>query len=197
MGESSVTKYDAFLSYNSRDSQAVKELARRLEDEGLKLYFDEWEMEPGRLVQSDLIRALGSSRCCVVFVGPHGLGPWQDLESQGAVKLLVDERRDRPGGEEWFRVVRVLLPGFQLPPRDELAALGFLSLLPRVQFLKSVDDEGAFRHLVWGITGASHAKPKSSRMTAAAPTRAWSRSVLGKPASSSDARTKPAGWSAN
>jgi len=159
MGWSSVTKHDAFLSYNSKDYWAVEELARRLREEGLELYLDDWEMDPGRLVQPDLIAALTSSRNCVVFPGPHGLGRWQDLELQATIKRLVEYRREP--AEESFRVVRVLLPGFQLPPRDELQSLGFLSLLPRVEFLKSLDDERVFRRLVWAITGR---KPRENEI---------------------------------
>ena len=146
-------KYDAFLSYNSKDHWAVEALANRLKGEPLRVYFDQWGMDPGCLVQPDLIAALTQSRCCVLFLGPHGLGPWQDLELQGAIKRLVEERRDLETGRETFRVVRILLPGFQLPPKDELATLGFLAPFPRVQFFRSIDDEHTFRRLVWGITG--------------------------------------------
>jgi WD40 repeat protein len=144
---SSITpkRYDAFLSYNSQDRPAVHEVAERLNGEGLKLYLEEWELAPGREFQPALAEGLRDSKTCVVFLGPNGLGPWQKQELQ----VAIDERaRDAA-----FHVIPVLLPGTERPRRGDVAHLEFLINASWVEFLTTLDDERAFRSLVWGITG--------------------------------------------
>jgi hypothetical protein len=96
-------RYDAFLSYNSNDRDVVLEIAGRLRDSGLKLYLEVSELLPGREFQPSLAGALIESQTCVTFLGPNGLGPWQDQEIQAAIDRRV---RDKD-----FHVIPVLLPG--------------------------------------------------------------------------------------
>ena len=96
--------YDAFLSHNSPDKPAVEQIARWLEDKaGLKVWLDKWNLIPGDPWQEGIEDALDQSRCCVVFLGPNGLGPWQNEEMRAA----LDERV----AQKTIRVVPVLLPG--------------------------------------------------------------------------------------
>jgi hypothetical protein len=143
--------YDAFLSYNSQDRRAVLEVAERLKGEDLKLFLDEWELAPGRVVQPAVAEALRGSKVCVVFLGPSGLGPWQVGELQVAIGRRV---RDRD-----FHVLPVLLPGAERPRRGEVAHLEFLLNASWVEFLETLDEEGVFRRLLWGITGEKPAEP--------------------------------------
>ena len=78
-------RYDAFLSYNSQDRLAVREVAERLKGERLELYLEEWELVPGREIQPALAEGLRDSKACVMFLGPNGLGPWQKQELQVAI----------------------------------------------------------------------------------------------------------------
>jgi hypothetical protein len=39
--------YDVFLSHNKKDADRVRRLARRLQDAGLKVWFDEWAIIHG------------------------------------------------------------------------------------------------------------------------------------------------------
>ncbi len=133
-------RYDAFLSYNSQDRPAVHEVAERLKGEGLELYLEEWELAPGREFQPALAEGLRDSKACVVFLGPSGLGPWQKQELQVAIDLRA---RD-----EAFHVIPVLLPGTERPRRGDVAHLEFLINASWVEFLKTLDDERAFRRLV-------------------------------------------------
>ncbi len=80
-----------------------------------------------------------------MFLGPSGLGPWQRPEFHAAV--------NRCARDEAFHVIPVLLPGSERPRRGDVAHLGFLIDAPWVEFIKSLDDERAFRELVSGITG--------------------------------------------
>ncbi|MBV8609816.1 MAG: TIR domain-containing protein, partial [Singulisphaera sp.] len=144
-------RYDAFLSYNSQDRPAVREVAERLEGEGLELYLEEWELAPGREFQPALAEGLRDSKTCVVFLGPNGLGPWQKQELQVAI--------DRRARDEAFHVIPVLLPGAERPRRGDVAHLEFLINASWVEFLKTLDNERAFQSLVWGITGTKPPKP--------------------------------------
>jgi WD40 repeat protein len=137
--------YDAFLSYNSLDRPAVREVADRLGRAGLVCYLDEWELTPGREFQPALAQALLDSKTCVVFLGPNGLAPWQEQELQVAI--------DRRARDKAFHVIPVLLPGTERPRRGDVAHLEFLINASWIEFLKSLDDKRAFGKLVWGITG--------------------------------------------
>jgi formylglycine-generating enzyme required for sulfatase activity len=138
-------RYDAFLSYNSQDALAVQEVAKRLKDEGLGLYLEEWQLAPGREFQPALAQGLNESKTCVVFLGPNDLGPWQEQELQVAIDKGVRDKE--------FNVIPVLLPGAERPRRGDVAHLDFLINRSWVEFLKTVDDKRAIERLVWGIKG--------------------------------------------
>ena len=159
----SIARYDAFLSYNSQDRLAVEELARRLRDQRLELYLEEWELAPGREFQPALAEGLRDSKTCVVFLGPSGLGPWQKQELQVAI--------DKRARDEAFHVIPVLLPGAERPRRGDVAHLEFLINASWVEFLKTLDDERAFRSLVWGITGTKPLEPDGTRYEGVCPYR--------------------------
>ena len=156
-------RYDAFLSYNSQDRPAVREVAERLKGERLELYLEEWELAPGREFQPALAEALRDSKTCVVFLGPNGLGPWQKQELQVAI--------DRRARDEAFPVIPVLLPGAERPRRGDVAHLEFLINASWVEFLTTLDDERAFRSLVWGITGTRPPPPDGKRYEGVCPYR--------------------------
>ena len=80
-----------------------------------------------------------------MFLGPSGLGPWQNEELQVAI--------DRRVRNQDFHVIPVLLPGSERPRRGDVAHLEFLINASWVEFLKTLDDAREFRRLVWGITG--------------------------------------------
>ena len=156
-------RYDVFLSYNSQDRPAVHAVAERLKGEGLELYLEEWELAPGREFQPALAEGLRDSKTCVVFLGPNGLGPWQKQELQVAV--------DKRARDEAFHVIPVLLPGTERPRRGDVAHLEFLINASWVEFLTTLDDERAFRSLVWGITGTKPLEPDATRYEGICPYR--------------------------
>lgn len=134
--------YDVFLCYNSRDKAAVDSFARRLKDAGFRVFYDDWEMIPGRPVQEQLEAALEGSRTYAVILGPKGLGPWQTEEMRVALSARVhDEPR---------RVIAVLMPGAS---EEDLPA--FLARLGFVDFRAGLDDEDAFHRLQSAIRGVA------------------------------------------
>ena len=39
--------YDVFLSHSSKDKDVVREIAERLRNDGLNVWFNEWILKPG------------------------------------------------------------------------------------------------------------------------------------------------------
>jgi WD40 repeat protein/energy-coupling factor transporter ATP-binding protein EcfA2 len=141
--------FDVFLSHKSSDKLAVEEIGRRLEGGGVHCWLDKWNLVPGEPWQEAIEDALGRSAACIVFLGPSGIGPWENEEMRVALTRRVAEGRSGPGGRPGFRVIPVLLPGApadaEVPP--------FLGRLTWVRFGSSLDDEDAFHRLLQGIRG--------------------------------------------
>ena len=107
------TRHDVFLSYNWRDHGPVEELAHALRERGLTVFLDRWYLAAGRPWPQVLEEAIHACRSVAVFLGPNGMGHWQQRE-QG---LALERQALDPN----FPVIPVLLPGAD-------PALGLLSL---------------------------------------------------------------------
>jgi len=80
-------KHNAFLSHNSQDKSIVEQIAQWLEDESnLSVWLDKWNLIPGDPWQEEIEIALDDSQCCVVFLGPNGMGGWQNEEMRLALE---------------------------------------------------------------------------------------------------------------
>jgi hypothetical protein len=86
-------RYDAFLSYSSKDRPIVQELAQRLKADGLRVWFDEWEIQPGDMIGLSIEQALEQSRALVLCMSANafssdwvmferGVTPFQDQTNQ-------------------------------------------------------------------------------------------------------------------
>jgi hypothetical protein len=74
-------QYDVFLSHNSADKPRVRRLAERLRDAGLRVWFDEWIIQPGDDIYLAIERGLEASRTLVLCLSPAALGSeWVGLE---------------------------------------------------------------------------------------------------------------------
>lgn len=132
--------FDVFLSHNGNDKPIVRELKRLLAAKELKVWLDEDELRPGIPWQRLLEAGITSSESVAVLVGSDGLGPWEDEEMQGALRLAVNNGR---------AVIPVLLPGS--PPKPQLPM--FLGNRTWVDLHAGFNEEGLAR-LIWGITGS-------------------------------------------
>ncbi|NOT45887.1 MAG: TIR domain-containing protein [Acidobacteria bacterium] len=128
-----------FLSHNSVDKPVVRAIAESLQQRGVRVWLDEWELRPGTPWQVALEEGIEASSATAVFVGPSGLGPWEQTEMRAALDLQV--QRKRP-------VIPIALPGM---PRDVPLPL-FLRANTWVSF-RTADDSDALDRLYWGITG--------------------------------------------
>src|SRR5437660_8868834 len=131
--------FDVFLSHNSNDKPAVRELKALLEANGLRVWLDEDELQPGIPWQQLLEAGIKASKSVAVLVGKDGLGPWEDEEMQGALVLAVKTKRP---------CIPVLLPG--APTQPELPM--FLANRTWVDLRAGFSKEGLAK-LIWGITG--------------------------------------------
>ncbi|MBD3325907.1 TIR domain-containing protein [candidate division KSB3 bacterium] len=133
-------RYNAFLSHNSQDKPQVEWLARWLQAQGLRVWYDEWELRPGVPWQEKLEEGISNSHAVVICLGPSGFGPWHKPEMRAALAK---------GASQGSSVIPVLLPG--CPETPELPL--FLEAYTWVDFRNGLEDEQARQKLLWGITG--------------------------------------------
>ena len=136
-------QYDVFLSHRGVDKALVEALAIRLTAEGLKPFLDQWHLVPGEPWEEALEDALDQSATCAVFIGPGGLGPWENEEMRSALDART---RDKT-----LRVIPVILPGTNIEDNPVLPR--FLRRLTWVDFRAGIENPEAFRRLVAGIRG--------------------------------------------
>src|SRR5437762_2015999 len=75
--------YDVFLSHSSKDKAVVRAVAERLRADGLRVWFDEWELKPGDSIPKKLDDGLERSRVLVLCMSASAFGSdWATLESQ-------------------------------------------------------------------------------------------------------------------
>lgn len=136
-GKEEITDYDVFLCHNAADKTAVRWAAERLREHGILPWLDEAELPPGRLWQEELERQINTIRSAAVFVGPNGIGPWQNQELLAFLREFAD--RSCP-------IIPVLLPGATAPALP-LFLRGMTWVDLRTQDAKAIEN------LIWGITG--------------------------------------------
>ncbi|HEX3149274.1 MAG TPA: TIR domain-containing protein [Gemmataceae bacterium] len=73
--------HDVFLSHNALDKPRVRELAERLKQAGLRVWFDEWVIKAGDDIYLAIERGLEAARVQVLCLSPAALGSdWVTLE---------------------------------------------------------------------------------------------------------------------
>jgi hypothetical protein len=140
-------KWDVFLSYRHPDRDAVEQIAKKLGEMGLQVWWDEWEVAPGDKFQEKLWDGLKRSRATAVFIGPKTVGGWQEQEVQTAIDIQVKEGR---------RVIPIFLP--DVPDPDQID-IPFVPLNSRVVFQHSLTDQRVINRIYWGITGINPDRP--------------------------------------
>ena len=131
-------RFDVFMCHNSEDKADVIEIADQLRQRGMKPWLDVWELRPGAIWQFALEQQIESIGAAAVFVGQHGVGPWQGEEVYAFLQEFI--RRGCP-------VIPVMLPETQTQPRLPI----FLKNRHWVDF--RVRSPDPLSQLLWGITG--------------------------------------------
>ncbi|MBL9182526.1 MAG: TIR domain-containing protein [Verrucomicrobiaceae bacterium] len=92
-------RFDVFLSHSSKDKPVVRDIAERLKKDGVKVWFDEWEIKPGDSIPAKIEEGLERSRVLVLCMSANAFGSdWAQLES-GTFRFrdpLNKERRFLP-----------------------------------------------------------------------------------------------------
>ncbi len=146
--------FDLFLSHNSADKPAVREIARALKERRYKPWLDADELTPGLSWQDLAEEAIETCRAAAVFVGPNGIGPWEHEELKTCLTQAVKRK---------IPVIPVLLPG--APKKPDLPL--FLGERTWVDLRTTGITPAGLDLLVWGITGK---KPRSrSRVQSSSP----------------------------
>jgi WD40 repeat protein len=79
-------EYDVFISHSSADKPAVRELARRLRADGLRVWFDEWEIKPGDMISLKVEQGLQQSRTLILVMSAAAFASeWVTLERHTAL----------------------------------------------------------------------------------------------------------------
>nr|VFJ91104.1 MAG: TIR domain-containing protein [Candidatus Kentron sp. LFY] len=100
--------YDVFLSHNAADKPRVRRLAKRLQDAGLEVWFDEWVIGPGDDIYLAIERGLEAARVQILCLSPAALGSdWVTLERNTVIF--------RDPANKHRRFVPLLLADCQLP----------------------------------------------------------------------------------
>jgi hypothetical protein len=69
--------FDIFISYAHADGDWVRVLAENLHQQGLQVFFDEWEIDPGDVLVHRLDKGILNSRNGILVVSPDSLSrPW-------------------------------------------------------------------------------------------------------------------------
>jgi hypothetical protein len=75
-------RYDVFLSHSAKDKDVVRDLANRLKSDGVRVWFDEWEIKPGDSIPAKIEDGLEHSRVLVPCMSAEALAAdWPQLES--------------------------------------------------------------------------------------------------------------------
>jgi hypothetical protein len=137
LGKEEAADFDVFLCHNGEDKPAVRSIAQQLRRQGILPWLDEDELIPGRPWQEELERQIGNIRAAAVFVGPSGIGPWQNRE----MRAFLNEFSERQ-----CPVIPVLLPE-ATAPKLPLFLRGMTWVDLRISEAAGVE------RLIWGITG--------------------------------------------
>lgn len=100
--------FDVFLSHNNADKPQVRKLAGRLKEAGLRVWLDEWVIQPGDIISLKVDEGLEQSRVLLLCLSPAALAPdWMSLERSTAI------HRDPANADRRF--IPLLLSDCKLP----------------------------------------------------------------------------------
>jgi tetratricopeptide (TPR) repeat protein len=121
---------DVFLSYNSRDREAVMRVWKLLEARAVSTFLDRKDLTPGLPWQVELEAALAKVNAVAVFIGSEGIGAWQRPEKE----LALNRQQIAQHAGQRFPVIPVLLPD-----ADANKVTGFLSLNTWIDLRNGLD----------------------------------------------------------
>jgi TIR domain len=74
-------EYDVFISHSSKDKPVVRQLAERLRGDGLRVWLDEWIIQPGDSIPLAIENGLEQSRTLILCMSANSFASeWVTLE---------------------------------------------------------------------------------------------------------------------
>lgn len=138
LGEASDAQFDTFLCHNSQDKETIRDLNRRLKENGVTTWLDEEQLPPGLPWQDEFEKQIPQIKSVVIAVGQSGIGPWQGHEIKAFLREFVKRK---------CRIIPLILPDCKAIPDLPV----FLQDFVWVDLRKTQPDP--FKHLLWGVTG--------------------------------------------
>lgn len=145
-------EYDLFLSHSHRDAALVESIATQLDELGVSVFLDAWEIGPGTSSVDELQKGMAGSAAVAIFVGANGLGPWHQEEMRQALRLSIDQGK---------RAFYAWMPGAPKAPEgivDWLRERSEADLREHVGPAGGVSDRG----LALLVAGARGMKPRAA-----------------------------------
>jgi len=139
-------QFDVFICYNRKDWQSIERIAKKLVENDLKPWVDNWNLRPGSIWQKELERQIKTIKSAAIFIGKDKLGDWQEME----VLSFLDECSKRE-----YPVIPVFLEDSEETP-DDLPT--FLKNHTCVDFRTKEPDP--IDSLIFGITGTKRNQGK-------------------------------------
>lgn len=154
--------FDVFLSYSSKDRKIVRGIADLLKQDGLQVWFDEWEIRPGDSIPKKIDEGLDNSRILVFCMSANAFGSdWAALES-GTFRFRDPLNNDR-------RLIPLRLDHF--PIKSSLAQFLYISWMPRdrqnsyPKLLEACRPPGILRSIFWRNTPCGGGYPHNFSFT--------------------------------
>ena len=82
----------------------METIARRLVEAGLTPWLDTWNLVPGELWQEAIEEALDACQTVAVFLGPSGIGSWENQEMRSALSPPGSLKREFHEGTNGTRL---------------------------------------------------------------------------------------------
>jgi WD40 repeat protein len=133
-------QFDVFLCHNSKEKAEVKKIREQLKERGIYAWLDKDDFEPFLPFQEQLERIIPQIKVAAIFVGPSGVGLWENIEMQ----VFLDEFANRR-----IRMGLVILPNCPVHVIESVSR--FIKIFHWVDF-RCLDPD-PMEQLVWGITG--------------------------------------------
>ena len=98
MSDSNVTfEWDVFLSHNFRQKEWVRKISNQWRELGLRVFFDEEEIEPGEPIPQGVERGISGSQHIVLILSPEAVdSPWVALEVSAAIYFTLSASGSQP-----------------------------------------------------------------------------------------------------
>lgn len=93
--------YDVFLRYHSSDRDVVRSIAQLLQRKGLKVWFDEWAIQPGDNIADRIEEGLQACHTLLLFLSPAAVqSEWISLE-----RSTISFRDSRSHGRHFIPIL--------------------------------------------------------------------------------------------